>query len=296
MSDSAGTWTVRRLLEWTIPFFTSKGVDSPRLSAELLLAHALGVPRIKLYTDYERVAEPRQLDEFRNLVKRAAEEEPVAYLTGKAHFFNLELEITRDVLIPRPDTETLVQHAIELLRRQPGMEAARVLDLCTGSGNIAAAIAKNVKDTTVAATEISPPAAVVAKKNIERLGLAERVTVLEGDLFEPLDQLPDRRPFQMLVSNPPYIATGQIAGLDRSVRDYEPTAALDGGLDGLSIHRRILTESPKWLVPGAQVLLEIAFDQGELAKQIATEHPEFTDARIIKDLAGNDRVWALRRV
>lgn len=294
MPDPAGTWTVRRLLEWTIPFFTTKGVDSPRLSGELLLAHVLAVPRIKLYTDYDRPADPKQLAEFRDLVRRAAEEEPVAYLTGRAHFFNLEFEITRDVLIPRPDTETLVENAIQLIRHEPGLEKARILDLCTGSGNIAAALAKNIKQATIIATEISPPAAAVARRNIDRLALADRVTILEGDLFAPLEKLVDRQPFQLLVSNPPYIATAQIPSLDRSVRDYEPTAALDGGPDGLTIHRRILTDSPKWLAPGAHVYLEIAFDQADLAKQIAAEHPEFGDVRILKDQAGNDRVLALK--
>jgi release factor glutamine methyltransferase len=290
MTNPEGTWNVRRLLEWTTPFFSRKGIDSPRLCAELLLAHALGVPRIKLYTDYEKPVSPAKLTEFRELVKRAAEDEPVAYLTGKAHFFNLEFEVTRDVLIPRPDTETLVEHVIQLVRRQPGLEAARVLDLCTGSGCIAAAIAKNVKSSIVVATEVSPAAAVVAKRNVEKLGLAERVTVLEGDLFEPLETLVDRHPFDLIVSNPPYIPTGQIAGLDRSVRDYEPIGALDGGLDGLTLHRRILREGAGRLVAGGHVLLEIAFDQGELARGIFGEHSEFTEVKILKDHAGNDRV------
>jgi release factor glutamine methyltransferase len=292
MSEDAGTWTVRRLLEWTVPFFTKNNVDSPRLSAELLLAHVLNVPRIKLYTDYDRPADPKQLHAFRDLVKRAADEEPVAYLTGRAHFFNLEFEITRDVLIPRPDTETLVENAIQLLRHEPGLQKPRILDLCAGSGNIAAALAQNIKDATVIGTELSPPAAAIARRNIDRLNLAERVTILEGDLFAPL---PDRQPFQLLVANPPYIATAKIPELDRSVRDYEPTAALDGGLDGLTIHRRILHESPPLLLPGAPVLLEIAFDQADQAKQIAADHPEFTEARILKDHAGNDRVLFLRR-
>src|SRR5256714_2298095 len=179
------TWTVRRLLEWTTPFFTRKEVDSPRLSAELLLAHVLKIPRIKLYTDYERVMGEGELANFRELVKRAGEQEPIAYLTGKAHFFNLEFEVNRDVLIPRPDTETIVENVLQTARHETGLASPRVLDLCTGSGCIAAAIAKHLKTATVVATDASAAAVVVAKRNIERLGLSDRVTVEMGDLFEP---------------------------------------------------------------------------------------------------------------
>jgi len=291
----AGTWTIRRILEWTTGFFTRKEVNMPRLSAELLLAHVLNVPRIKLYTDFDRTLADKDLATFRALVQRAAEQEPIAYLTGKAHFFNLEFEVTRDVLIPRPDTETLVENVLQLARNQPGMTAPRVLDLCTGSGCIAAAIGYHLKNAVVVATELSPAAVVVARRNIERLGLTGRVTVEQGDLFEPLRHLVDAQPFQLVVANPPYIPTGQLDALDRSVRDYEPLAALDGGLDGLGLHRRILAEAPARLVPGGRVYLEIAFDQGALAREVAAGYPEFEDVRMLKDSAGRERVLTGRR-
>src|SRR3954469_20353810 len=151
-------WTVRRILEWTTAFFTRKEVDAPRLSAELLLSHVLGVPRIKLYTDYERALSEKDLTTFRALVQRGAEHEPIAYLTGRAHFFGLEFEVDRGVLIPRPDTETLVENVLQLARNQAGFEAPRVLDLCTGSGCVAAAIAHRLKAATVVAIDISLPA------------------------------------------------------------------------------------------------------------------------------------------
>jgi release factor glutamine methyltransferase len=294
MAENEGTWTVQRLLEWTTPFFTRKGIDSPRLSAELLLAHVLQSPRIKLYTDYQRAVPDQPLKAYRELVRRAAEQEPVAYLTGRAHFFSLELEVTRDVLIPRPDTETLVEHVIQLVRNETGLASPRVLDLCTGSGCVALAIAQNVKTANVVATDLSAAAIEVARGNAERLGLKERVSVLQGDLFDALQTPLDRQAYHLIVSNPPYIPTGQISSLDRSVREYEPLSALDGGLDGLTIHRRILADAPDRLQPGGQIFLEIAFDQGELAKQVMADHPRFQGVRIIKDHAGNDRVLAAR--
>ena len=288
------TWTVRRILEWTTQYFTRKKIDAPRLSAELLLAHVLGVPRIKLYTDYERPMTEQQLSGMRALVQRAAEEEPIAYLTGRAHFFNLEFEVNRDVLIPRPDTETLVENVLQLARNQAGFEAPRVLDLCTGSGCVAAAVAQHLKGAQVVAVDVSAAAVEVARRNVQRLGLGDRVVVEQGDLFEPLGRMVDRQPFDLILANPPYIPTGQIEALDRSVRDYEPVGALDGGMDGLAVHRRILSEAPGRLVSGGRVFLEIAFDQRDLALEAAAECTMFRDIMVLKDYGGNDRVLTAR--
>lgn len=288
-------WTVKRLLEWTAQFLGRKGIDPPRLSSELLLSHVLGVPRIKLYTDHERVLGDDQLSLFRDLVKRAGEQEPIAYLTGKAHFFNLEFKVTRDVLIPRPDTETLVENVLQLARRTAGFESPRVADICTGSGCIAAAIAKHLPHATVTATEISPAALAVARDNFNELGLASRIELLEGDLLAPLSASVDPHPFDMMVSNPPYIATGKMATLDRSVRDYEPHLALDGGEDGLRPHAAILRDAPPRLRSGGRLFLEIAFDQGPAALELARAADGFADARVLRDYAGHDRVIAAIR-
>ena len=290
-----GPWTVRRLLEWTSPFLTRKSIDAPRLSAELLLAHVLKIPRIGLYTDYDRRLTDPELTRYRDLVRRAAEHEPVAYLTGIAHFFNLEFEVSPDVLIPRPDTEVLVEQTIQLLRAQVGLEAPRILDLCTGSACIAAAVAHNVKTAVVTATDISPAAVAVARRNLQRLGLDQRVIVETGDLYEPLNRMIDRAPFDFLLSNPPYIPSGQIESLDPNVRDYEPRSALDGGLDGLDFHRRILAGAPQRLNPAGHLFLEIAFDQGPAALNLATQIPALEHPRIIKDYAGRDRVLTARK-
>jgi release factor glutamine methyltransferase len=289
-------WTVRRLLEWTTGFFSRRAVDAPRLSAELLLAHVLGYPRIKLYTDYERPLDDAQLTAFRALVQRAGEHEPIAYLTGRAHFFNLEFEVGPGVLIPRPDTETLVENVAQLCRNQPGFEAPRVLDLCTGSGCVACAIAHHVKGSVVTAIDVSEAAVAVARRNVERLGLAGRVVVEQGDLYAPLAaRAVDVQPFDLIVANPPYIPTGELATLDRNVREYEPDEALDGGPDGLSLHRRILDGAADRLVPGGRVFLEIAFDQGPLARDVAGGYADLDDVRILKDYGGRDRALAARR-
>lgn len=294
MSQVAEPWTVQKTLDWTLGFFTRKGVDAPRLSAELLLAHVLGIARIKLYTDYQRVLLDEERGRLRDLVTRAAEHEPIAYLTGRAHFFNLELQVTRDVLIPRPDTETLVENVITAIRRQMVLENPRILDLCTGSGCIPAALAHNLKTAIILATEISPAAAEVARGNLARLGLAERVTVVEGDLFEPLGQLVDARRFDIITANPPYIASADIDQLDRSVRDYEPRLALDGGPDGLAIVRRILQQAPEHLADPGRIFIEIAFNEGESAAALASELG-WQQVRVLKDHAGNDRVLTASR-
>jgi release factor glutamine methyltransferase len=295
MSDSGAPWTVKRLLEWTTPFFARKDVDSPRLSAELLLSHVLGVPRIKLYTDYERVLSDKQLAAYRALVTRAADQEPIAYLTGRAHFFNLEFDVSADVLIPRPDTETIVENVLQLSRNTAGFEAPRVLDLCTGSGCIAAAIAHHLKSSTIVAIDISDAALAVARLNIEQLKLSERITFEQGDLYEPFSRIVDAQPFDLIVSNPPYIATAGIEQLDRSVRDSEPKLALDGGLDGLVITRRILEGAPQRLRAGGRLYIEIAFDQAAAALDAAKSQDALEDVRILKDNAGNDRVLTANR-
>jgi len=288
-------WTVRRILEWTQGFFARKQVEPARLSAELLLSHVLNQPRIKLYTDFERPLTQQELDVYRPLVQRAGEHEPIAYLTGKAHFFNLEFEVNRDVLIPRPDTETIVENVLQLARREAGFEAPRVLDLCTGSGCIAAAIAAHLKTATVVAIDNSAAAIVVAKRNVDKLNLSERISIELGDLYEPLTRIVDAQPFDLIVSNPPYIPTAEWEKLDRSVKDYEPRTALDGGDDGLDFHRRILNGVQERLRPAGQMFLEIMFDQGPGAMELAESFGFLDNMRIIKDHSGNARVLAVRR-
>jgi len=276
-------------------FFTRKAVDSPRLSAELLVAHVLKIPRIKIYTDHERPLSDTELTTLRALVQRAGEHEPIAYLTGIAHFFNLEFQVTRDTLIPRPDTETLVENVLQLSRNEPGFASPRILDLCTGSGCIALAILSRLKNATAVATDLSPEAINVAQANATRLQLQDRTTFLTGDLFDALDGTAHGQPFDLIVSNPPYIPTSTIDTLDRNVRDYEPRLALDGGLDGLTVVRRILAGAAERLTPVGRLYIEIAYDEGAATLGEARGIPGLTDPRILKDHAGHDRVFTAKR-
>lgn len=295
MPQSEGPWTVERVLHWTRGYFERKQVDSPRLSAELILAHVMGLPRIKLYTNYLQPLSEPQLAELRDLVKRAGEHEPIAYLTGRAWFFNLELEVGPAVLIPRPDTETLVEQVLSIIRHTPGFETPRILDVCTGSGAIAIAIAHHAPASQLVATDISTDALSIAERNLQRHQLQDRITLLQGDLVGALDQYIDKTPFDLIVSNPPYIPTEQISELPRNVRDYEPRQALDGGADGLELHRRILHQASNRLRPGGKILLEIGYDQQEAALEMIQQYDAYADARVLRDYAGNPRVLTATR-
>jgi len=289
-------WTVERLIVWTRGFFERKGIESPRLCAELLMAHVLHCTRIELYTNYQKPVDDPHLSTLRALVQRAGEDEPIAYLTGRAHFFNLELIVTPDVLIPRPDTETLVEQVLKLCRNVMGFEAPRVLDLCTGTSCVALAIAAHHKTAQLIATDISAPALGVAKQNVDKHALSDRVTLLHGDLFEALNGFVDASPFDIITANPPYIASQQMQSLPRNVRDYEPHVALDGGADGLAPHRRILAGASDRLRAGGRVFLEIAFDQHDAAIAMIQQFPAFIDATVARDHAGQPRVLsAVRR-
>lgn len=280
-------WTIQKLLNWITDFFTTKGVDSPRLSAELLLSHVLGLSRIELYTLFDRVVGPAQLEKLRELVKRCGNQEPLAYLIGRCEFYSLTFKITRDCLIPRPETELLVERAVEFLRKRTGKQ--QVLDLCTGSGCIAAAIAKNVKDAAIVATDICDKALSIASENITVLKLTEKIKLLCGDLFDPIIAGLDSERFDVVVSNPPYISDAEFSKLDKNVRDYEPRGALYGGVDGLDVYRRIIDKAPDYLCSGGALMLEIGYAQGKAVAGLL-DAAGFKGIRIEKDMNKNDRI------
>jgi release factor glutamine methyltransferase len=281
-------WTIQKLLNWVTQHFTDKGIDSPRLSGELLLSHVLGLKRIELYTHFDKAVGKEQLDRLRGLVKRAAEHEPVAYLVGRTEFYSLELSVAPDCMIPRPETELLAERAIEFLRGRKG--AQFVCDLCTGCGCIAAAIAKNHADCRIIATDICGSALSIAAQNIEKHGLQERVTLLCGDLFEPIVPQLDVSKFDLIVCNPPYVSAPEFEKLEKNVKEYEPKLALYAGQDGLDVYRRICEKVGDFLKPDAALMLEIGYAQGRDVKELLEAAGTFAEIKVEKDVHNNDRV------
>ncbi|MBI1312931.1 peptide chain release factor N(5)-glutamine methyltransferase [bacterium] len=289
-SSEPEVWTVKRVLDWTIGHLRKHGCESARLDAEILLAHSRCCQRIQLYTQYDAPLTPEERSKMRDLVKRRAGHEPVAYLVGFREFFGLDFEVEPGVLIPRPDTETLVVRALELARE---IAAPRILDLCTGSGCVAAAIAENCRNAVVTAVELDDQAFAIASRNLAKHELADRVTLLQGDLFEPL---PDGELFDLIVSNPPYVTTAELDTLPPDVRLHEPHRALDGGVDGLDIVRRIIAEGHSRLKSGGALLLEIGSEQAATVEELFAQAGAFEPAIVEKDLAGHCRVvWARKR-
>jgi release factor glutamine methyltransferase len=282
-------WTVGGLLTWTAGFLAEKGVEFPRLDAEVLLSHVLQCRRIDLYgSRYAEQAGEETRTNYRTLIRRRLEGCPVAYLVGRKEFFSLALEVTPAVLIPRPDSETLVVAGLEFAK---GLGGPRILDIGTGSGNLALALAKNLPGARVTATDITTEALEVARRNAERHGVAERVRFLHGDLY---DAVPAGETFDLIVSNPPYIPTKDIAGLAVGVRDYEPHAALDGGPDGFAVFGRLVREAQWRLAPGGQLLIEIGSPQEARAREILAGHPDYQVDATLYDYSRHPRVLRAR--
>ncbi|MEM1207808.1 MAG: peptide chain release factor N(5)-glutamine methyltransferase [Planctomycetota bacterium] len=272
-------WTTRALLRWTAEHLERKGVDQPRLSAEMLLAHVLGVERLKLYTDADRPASELERAAFRELVERAAEHEPVDYLVGKSPFFSLMLEVTPATLIPRPSTETLVEHVIQHARRTPGFANPLIADIGTGSGAIAIALARHIDGSRVVATDLSAPALDIARRNAEANGVADRIDFRKGDLLEPLGA----QRVDYLVSNPPYIPDDEWDDVDRNVKEYEPESALRGGADGLQYVRPLIEAAGATLNQPGHLALEIASSTKAAAVALAESQPALEHVRVLPD-------------
>lgn len=261
-------------------YFDDKDVDAPRLTAEMLLAHVLNVQRIELYMQFEKPVDKDKLDILRGMVKDVGNHKPVAYIIGHTEFYSLKINVGQGCLIPRPETEMLVQRAVEFIRERG---AVSVLDVCTGSGCIAVAIGRSCPGVRVLASDVSGKALGIAKSNIELHSLAN-VELVESDLFERIEGK-----FDLVVSNPPYIKTDEIAKLDRNVAEYEPGLALDGGADGLDVYRNMSKVLADYLKKDGMVILEIGYDQGASVPKLL-EDEAFIDVRAHKDFAGNYRM------
>lgn len=290
--SAAEVWTVGRLLNWTSDYLKQRGADSPRLDAELLLAHALGCQRIDLYTSFERVPDESQRAEFRRLVCARAQGTPVAYLLQRREFFSLDFRVTADVLIPRPETELLVVRLLELARAMRGGKGLQIADVGTGSGCIAICAARELADCRITAIDISPAALAVAGENARRHGVGERIELVESDLFAAVDA---GRRFDLVVSNPPYVSQQEWQRLATEVRDHEPRLALVAGPEGTEVIQRLIGQAVERLRPGGWLLMEInpALHQRVLA--LLAAEPLLEAGPTTRDLARLPRVVAAKR-
>lgn len=294
--SNSGPWTLQRLIGWTAPYLARHGVDDARLATEILLAHALGRKRIELYTRFADVPPEDKLAIFRTAIRKAAEHVPIAYLVGVKEFYSLEFRVTPDVLIPRPETELLVERAIDDLRRRSRTDGY-IWDLGTGSGCIAVAIAKTLPQVRVLATDVSEAALALAAENARKHGLADRIQFVRADR---LDLPPDARPaggFDLIVSNPPYVSCDEMQDLDRTVRQHEPRLALCDEADGMSFYRSLAAGGGAHLASGGAVLVEIAEDGAGPVRAIFEGSGEFHHEGTWRDTTGShERVMLFRFV
>jgi release factor glutamine methyltransferase len=287
MSESE--WTVGRLLTWTTGWLGERGSESPRVDAEVLLAHVRDCQRIMLYTAFNEVVPEPERARLRELVRRRGAGEPVAYLVGSKEFFSLPLAVSADVLVPRPETEGLVVRGIDLCKQ---LERPRIVDVGTGSGAVAIALAKHLPQAEVTATDRSAAALAVARANLRRHGLEDRVTLHEGDL---LADPALAGPWDVIVSNPPYVREDEFAGLPRDVREHEPREALVAGPRGVEVIERLAVEAAERLAAGGWLILEagpgVAAEVERILGDVAGLKPQPT----LKDLAGLPRIFQARR-
>jgi len=275
-------WTIKKILDWTTEYFKKHQIDNPHLEAEILLAHALNTERIKLYVDFEKEPDRVALEIFKGYMTRRAKREPTAYITGGKYFMSLNFKVTPDVLIPRPETELLIENAIELSKGFEGKIS--ILDIGTGCGAIAVSLAKFIDNIEIYATDSSKKALDVALDNAKKHGVEDKIKFIEADLFPN-----ESTKFDVIVSNPPYIKTSDIDTLQPEIKNFEPIAALDGGADGLDHYRRIIDKAKNYLKEGGNLLLEIGADQSKDVVNIINDKLKPKNISIKKDLSGLDR-------
>jgi release factor glutamine methyltransferase len=284
-SDS---WTILSLIQWTSAYFESNGIDSPRSTAEILLAHILEISRIELYLRYDQPMVSSELVRYKAFIRRRVRREPVAYIVGHKEFWSMPLIVNRQVLIPRPETECLVELALAEIPENRGAPLAWVLELGTGSGAIILALAKERPGHKYIALDQRLEAVMVSRQNADQNRLDTAVQFICGDWFSSLQA--SKAQFDLIVSNPPYIPSADIDGLQPEVAQYEPRSALDGGRDGLGCLKHIIETAPVYLRPGGVLVLEIGYDQAESVIQIANRRDAYDGISVEKDFSGLSRV------
>jgi len=293
-TPSEGTrtsWTILDLLKWTTDYFNRHTIDSPRATAEILLAHALAVKRIDLYLRYDQPLNPTELQQFKALIKRRTAREPVAYIIGTKEFWGLDFAVAPGTLIPRPETECLVENTLVAIDTATSHRPLHILELGTGSGAVVTALAKERPGQFFYASDRFHQTLVVARRNAAANGLAEGINFFAGDWFAPVAQ--SRVRLDIVVSNPPYINSTVIPTLQPEIHAFEPRTALDGGPDGLDCIRGIIQQAPDYLQPGGCLLLETGHDQHAAIDQLVRQQPEYAGVVFAKDYSGYDRIARL---
>jgi release factor glutamine methyltransferase len=286
-------WTILKLIRWTGERFQKEGLSTPRLDAEVLLSATLGMSRVKLYTHFDQPVLPEELNRFKGMIQRRLKREPVAYILGEREFWSLPFKVTRDVLIPRPETETLVSESIQLFSSGAFQDDhPQILEIGTGSGAISISLATELPAVAVVATDISEKALAVAAENAARHQVSHRIRLIRGDLFSPL---PMGAKFHLILSNPPYISREQFSDLPPDVRDFEPPVALEGGKDGLEFYRQAFPHVSEFLLPGGWLLMEIGAGQDRDILQIVSKNRDLDEFDFIPDLTGIKRVFKARK-
>ena len=287
------SWTIRRLILWATDYLRERGIDSPRLTAEVLLGGALGCSRLDLYLQHAKPLEDAELQRFKQLLLRRARREPLAYITGFREFWSLEFKVTPAVLIPRPETECLVESVLGIIDRFTGEAPRRILELGTGSGAVAVALAKERPRHFYVATDRSPAALEMAVENARRHDVAERIKFVCADWFSAFAAGAKR--FDLIAANPPYIPSGELARLAPEIFEHEPLQALDGAEDGLACIRQIVAAAPALLNAGGRLLIEIGHDQRDALLRLTEASGGYTQTTFCKDLGGHDRVAVLHK-
>jgi release factor glutamine methyltransferase len=293
--SGAEPWTTRRLLEWMTRYFKARNIDTPRVVAEMLLAHVIGCDRLRLYMEVDRPAAPLELSSLHDLVDRAGRHEPVQYLVGHAWFFGKQFDVDPSVFIPRPCTETLVEHVLQWLRAAPGHARPVMADVGTGSGCIGVSLALALPDARVVATDVSEAALAAARANADRHGVADRMEWRLGPGLDPLAADAPARRYDVICSNPPYVSDAEWKQVAPNVRDYEPVGALRGGPDGLDVIRPLVAGAGDLLRPGGRLVLEIAHAQRDEVLRLAGATGVLHNATVLKDHEGLWRVFAAGR-
>jgi release factor glutamine methyltransferase len=286
-------WTIIELIQWATNYFDSHHIDSPRTTAEILLAHALNARRIDLYLRYDQPLNSDERNLFKALIKRRLDREPVAYIVGLKEFWSMELEVTGDVLIPRPETECLVERAIERLTRGSNPQPKYILELGTGSGAVILALASENSRHFYWGTDISIPAIQVARRNAIRHGLNARVRFIVADWLAAFDV--QSALFDLIISNPPYVRSGDLVKLQPEIQAYEPLTALDGAEDGLQCLRQIIQSAYLYLKPAGALLLEMGDDQKTQLSRIISTCGRYEDIEFYTDYSGHDRIAAMTK-